>query len=394
MDYFKEKKYYIVSFFYYLYVLFLSFMVDGNSFNSNYNVACWGFYLFLLVLFFYKKTFILYFFSKKLLFFYLFVFFITVSAVITPLDFYQSWVGLFKIYSLFLFGFLTIFLMRENVVNFIVVCNILVFSALIHVFIILRMWFSLLSPMDYDWVGGLYFSNNIRNFTDYMSICFFCSLFLIGFYKKNMFKFFFIIISIFILTFILWSGSRAAYVGVSIGLMFYLYFLKNNYFNFLIFFMIFCSTLISLCFGTNHPSLGIFRAYSQLDNNVDHFSSGRLAIYEKILEYFSYHPILGYGGEAVRQLNIYGRVQAHNSILQILIEFGLVGLVGCIILFYKAFSEFNFKGMPLKEVFIMALLLNVFVSSLFNGGAYYGVILILACFFVMAIYADKNLRIG
>nr|WP_277606583.1 O-antigen ligase family protein [Acinetobacter higginsii] len=227
-----------------------------------------------------------------------------------------------------------------------------------------------------------------------MSICFFCSLFLIDFYEKYVFKVIFIVISIFILTFLLWSGSRTAYVGVSIGLIFYLYFLKKNNSYFLTVFMIFCSTLISLCFTTNHPSLGIFRAYAQLGNNVDHFSSGRLAIYEKLLEYFSYHPIWGYGGEAVRQLNVYGRVQAHNSVLQILIEFGLVGLVGCIILFYRFFSEFNFKGMPLKEIFIMALLLNVFVSSLFNGGAYYGVILILACFFVTTIYADKNLRTG
>ncbi|ENX38212.1 O-antigen ligase family protein [Acinetobacter sp. NIPH 2100] len=389
MDFIKERKDYIISFFYYIYVFSVSFMVDGNSFSSNYNISCWGGYLFVLVLCVYKKLFISSLLSKKKLFVYLFMFVILFSAITTPLDFNQSLIGLFKIYSVFLFGFLTLFLMRKHIVDFIVVCNILVFAALTHVLIILHLWFSLLSPMDYDWVGGLYFSNNIRNFTDYMSICFFCSLFLIDFYKKYTLKIFFIIISIFILTFILWSGSRTAYVGVSIGLIFYLYFLKSNYFNFLVVFMIFCSTLFSLYFATNHPSLGIFRAYSQL-NNVDHFSSGRISVYEKVLEYFSYYPVWGYGGEAIRQLNIYGRVQAHNSILQILIEFGLVGLICFLILFYRFFSKLNLKNMQQKELFIVALLLNVFSSSIFNGGAYYGVILILTSFFVVAICTDKK----
>lgn len=392
MQFLQEKKDILMSVIYYGYVFFISFMVSGNSFFSNYNISYSFLYILVAAFLFYKKELFFFLFSRNTAPVFIMLALFSISALLTPLNLYYSYVGVFKIYSVVFLGFLTCFLMTKKVIDFFGMCLVLAASGLIHVLIILYMWFTLASPQDYDWVRGLYFSNNIRNFSDYMSICFFCSLFLIDFYKKNIMKFLFLITSILILSFIFWSGSRAAYLGVFSGFLFYIYYFRRFKVFCLVFCVVICSIVFSLFFQTNHPSLGIFRIYSKLGQDINGVSSGRLEVYKQVLDYFSYHPIWGYGGEAVGQLNVYGRIQAHNSILQILIEYGLVGLIYITFLFSRFVGSFKHDELTFKQVLIIIILLNIFISSLLNSGGYYVTTLSFMCLFIAAIYAEQQLK--
>ncbi|NKG35887.1 O-antigen ligase family protein [Acinetobacter junii] len=382
----------ILAYFFYFYIFILSFIVGKVSFDSNFNTAYSVVYLVVLVLFFYGKDFFfsIFSYSNKYIFFLILVF--SISSFLTPLVFFKSMIGLFKIYSVILFGFVSYFLIGRNIVNIYKVFVCISMSGFVHVLIILWMWFTLLDPKNYDWVSGLYFSNNIRNFTDYISISFFCSYFLMIRSDEKIFKFLFGFISFFILTCIVWSGSRTAYIGIFFGLFFVFCFFSNLKLFIQTSLIIIFSVLSSFLFLTNHSSLGLFRVYYKLQGNVNEISSGRLAVYKDILEYFSYYPIFGYGGEAVKQLSIYGRAQAHNNILQILIEYGIVGLAFVFLLSFKFIKDcYNCKKNNI-EIFSIAMIINIVFASFFNGGFYYAIILIFMCLFFGVFYAAKNIK--
>lgn len=382
-----------ICFLYYSYIFLIGFMNSPNSFFGNLNITYNIVYVVVFSFLFYKKEFFMSIFSKKNKYIFIMLFSFLLSTIFTPLDLYQSWVGFLKICSVTTLGLLTCFLISKGIVDIIKISVLIAVSGLIHVFILLWMWFTLPSPQDYNWVSGLYFSNNIRNFTDYISICFFCALFLAIFFQKNIIKAIFLVTSFFLLTCIIWSGSRTAYLGILGGLVFFIYCSKSLRVLALSSILVICSIVTSLFFQTNNSSLGLFRTYYKLQNNADAISSGRLTIYKELLEYISYHPIFGYGGEAVRQLDIYGRAQAHNSILQILIEFGVIGLICLIILLIKMLTKVKCHNMKKTEIFIISVLLNILISSLFNGGFYYAIVLALMCVFVGAFYAENsNLR--
>ncbi len=382
-----------ICFLYYSYIFLIGFMNSPNSFFGNLNIAYNIVYVVVFSFLFYKNEFFMSIFSKKNKYIFIMLFSFLLSTIFTPLDLYQSWIGFLKICSVTTLGLLTCFLISKGVVDIIKISILIAVSGLIQVFILLWMWFTLPSPQDYDWVSGLYFFNNIRNFTDYISICFFCALFLVTFSQKNIIKVVFLVTSFFLLTCIIWSGSRTAYIGVFGGLVFFIYYSKNLRIFALSSFLVIFSIVSSLFFQTNNSSLGFFRTYYKIQYNPDAISSGRLTIYKELLEYIGYYPVLGYGGEAVRQLNIYGRAQAHNSVLQILIEFGFLGLICFIVLLIKMISKINYHNMNKIEILIISVLLNILILSFFNGGFYYTIILALMCVFVGAFYAeDYNLR--
>lgn len=379
-----------ICFLYYSYIFLIGFMNSPNSFFGNLNIAYNIVYVVVFSFLFYKKEFFMSIFSKKNKYIFIMLFSFLLSTIFTPLDLYQSWVGFLKICSVTTLGLLTCFLISKGIVDIIKISVLIAVSGLVQVFILLWMWFTLPYPQDYDWVSGLYFFNNIRNFADYISICFFCALFLATFSHKNIIKVVFLVVSFFLLTCIIWSGSRTAYIGVFGGLVFFIYYSKNIRVFALSLFLVILSTVSSLFFQTNNSSLGFFRTYYKLQNNPDAISSGRLAIYKELLEYICYYPVLGYGGEAVRQLNIYGRAQAHNSVLQILIEFGFLGLLCLIILLIKMVYKIKCHNINKTEILIISVLLNIFISSSFNGGFYYAIVLALMCVFVGAFYAEDN----
>ncbi len=81
--------------------------------------------------------------------------------------------------------------------------------------------------------------------------------------------------------------------------------------------------------------------------------------------------------------------QIHNSILQVLLEFGLIGLILVFCVFLRIFFDLRKIKINKMNIFYIAIVTNVFISSLFNGGAYYVVTLSLFCIFFAILYSEK-----
>lgn len=89
-------------------------------------------------------------------------------------------------------------------------------------------------------------------------------------------------------------------------------------------------------------------------------------------------PFFGYGAESFGSVHsFYGGsashlVQAHNIILQVLIEFGATGLLILSIIFIINFFKTNQITRPLTDqTLFIAIVINYLTIGLFDGVAYY-----------------------
>lgn len=178
---------------------------------------------------------------------------------------------------------------------------------------------------------------------------------------------FYEITSIIFLSFILWSGSRSAYISLFFVTIYLFYFSTDKFKHITktvtIFFI---SLVISLLFSIKNNVFGIQRIQN-------YSSSGRTEIWLETLNHIIKKPFLGYGADSFSLImNNYGRnyYQAHNFILQILIEFGFIGFIIIIFNFYKYGKNIKFNINPDQNLFI-AILINYFIIGLFDGVAYY-----------------------
>ena len=70
-----------------------------------------------------------------------------------------------------------------------------------------------------------------------------------------------------------------------------------------------------------------FLGYSESGGDINNLLSGRLDVFENVIEQINKHPILG-NGVTYEKL---GLIRAHNIFLQILYENGIIGFLGFIL---------------------------------------------------------------
>lgn len=369
-------------------LLFIGFGSYSNGFANNINIAYSFLYLFCVVLMFNGEDLVFGLEKKKFVIITLMFFSFSLSCFYSNFD-SEIWYRLFCIFSSIFLGYVLYVVFKKNIIDFYGVNFILGLIGLVHVFVLLFTWFSVSDPENYNWVTGIPFFSNIRHLADFISICFFSALFVFIFSNNKKVKFLYLMISVFILACILWSGSRAAYVSVFFSSL--IIFFRLNKYNKIYLLSIFSFAIISsLFFKTNNPYLGILRSFSHSFNgSVNQVSTGRFELYKEVLVWFSYKPLLGYGGEAVRLLNL-GFLQAHNSVLQILIEFGFIGFIFVLTIFYIFYRDFKKTKLNNKQIFCISIVVNIIVASFFNGGAYYVVTMSLMCLYLAGLYLEKN----
>lgn len=91
-------------------------------------------------------------------------------------------------------------------------------------------------PYFYDWVYQIGFFGNIRYVTILTSIGLICSLYLM--LKANhLKKLLFLILSTLIMSFILWSGTRSVYIGLTLISLYFIYTSTNKLKNVLFFYL-------------------------------------------------------------------------------------------------------------------------------------------------------------
>lgn len=379
-------------------LLFIGFgSVGANGFYNNLSIVYSFIYLFILtIIYFHKEIFYNLNTNNTLYICMMFLGFLVSCSLSNLKDDFYNWMRLFFIFASVVFGYFSYILLKEKVIGFKLINQMLALIGIGHVLILLKIWFSLPQPENFNWVNGLYFFNNIRHLTDFISICFLSSLILFSTSEKFWTKFFWILCSVIILSCIFWTGSRAAYIGLFFAIIYYVVFRKGFFKNIsLVGSIVLVSMWLSTLFNVNNSSLGLFRSVTRsVGDSVNQVSSGRLNVYHTVFEWFTYHPIWGNGGEAVRQIGIYhGQqklAQAHNSILQILVEFGIVGLISVILVLYRIYGDFKFSNLNINQNFSIVILINIAVSSFFNGGAYYVVTMSLFCLFLAVLYVENQ----
>ncbi|MBJ8551669.1 O-antigen ligase family protein [Acinetobacter bereziniae] len=380
----------------YLLLLFiLGFSSTGSAFYNNYNPTVYMFYFIIPFLFFYKKEIVENIDYKLTILLLVMVCLFIVSSLISPLnDSFEIWWRLIGIITCIVFGYITKILLDLKAISFICINQLLTLIGLGHVIFLLYMWNSVDHPFSYNWVENLYFFTNIRHLADLLSICYFSALFLFLLNKGNV-KYFYLISSIIILSCIFWSGSRAAYLGIFIAWSaLFIYLNKKKLFIFIISLSFTIAVYISTFFNVASASLGFFRSFHRsVQGNANEISSSRLDLYQQIFDWFLLRPYWGYGGEAVRNLKVFlGEQQigqAHNAVLQILIEYGLIGFIATTAVVVVIFKKIITQKNKIK-IMCIAMLLNIFGASLLNGGAYYIIIIALFSVFVAIAYSEED----
>lgn len=385
---------------FYLTLVFIGVGSTGAGMQNNINISYGFLYFFILMSIFFNKEIIeninLKIFTPILVM--LISFFIS-SIFSTFGNSNEVWLRYYAILSCVLFSYFSYILIIYNYFNYKNIFIIVGLVGFFHTCVLLNIWFSQDNPKLFNWVNGIPYFSNIRHLADFLSISFICSflLFLSAISKRA--KFLWFIISISILSCVFWTGSRAAYISLIFSVVFLIFFSKNKLINiFFTVFLIVVSVIISLLFQTNNNNLGLFRSANRsIGSDLNDISSGRVELYKNILEWFIYHPVWGNGGEAVKSIGIYQGpnnliAQAHNSILQILVEFGLMGFFCFLFIFFRIFSIFKYEKINEVYVACSAIIINIIIASLFNGGAYYVVTISLMCLFLAISFSYKKLN--
>lgn len=381
-------------------MLIIGFGSLGGGAYNNYNISLSFLYFFIFIIYHYRIEVFKYFNMKILISILLMLGLFFISCLFPTFENYTDiWERYYAIASCFIFSYLSYILLRKKDIDFYLIFKLLAIIGFFHVLFLLFMWLYLQDPKNYNWTSGLYFFSNIRHLIDFLTICFLCALTLFIHYPSKLFiKWGGAAIAAVILGCVIWSGSRAAYVGLIPSLILLVWQTRKNYWNLIgLFFIFLFSLYFPTLFDTSSKDLGFSQAiHRSTQGSVEQASTGRLDLYKHVFEWFSYHPIWGNGAEAMTQMEIYiGNLsifQAHNSILQVLVEFGVAGLFGVLYVFYILLMEFKGRQLNEKQFFSLVIIINILTAALFNGGAYYVVTISLMGLFVAIIFAEEKIK--
>lgn len=181
-------------------------------------------------------------------------------------------------------------------------------------------------------------------------------------------------------SFLTWLGGRGAVFSFLISIiliMLAFIYLKNIALKIIIFLFILSvlSSIVSIPFSIfEWNGMHRFLIGFEESASLDKFSSGRLSMWEDTLVLILQQPFLGYGADAYRFLGPTSHYQPHNFVLQILLEFGLLGL-----LFLGAFFSLIVKksigklivNKDQNSILALILIISLFVHGLLDGTIYH-----------------------
>lgn len=306
---------------------------------------------------------------------------------------FNSWLRVLNLTSLVLFARASYIFFGQYHENIKYILFIFPIIGLIHIAIIIKKWILLDNPYLYNWVYEIGFFGNIRYVTILISTGLICNLYLM--LKSNhLKKLLFLLSSIFIMSFIFWSGTRSVYISITLVSLYFIYISIDKLKHTIIFLLLaITSIFLATRFPVDNSSLGLER--------VSNFStSGRIEIWIDTIHYIVQKPFIGYGAESFGKVHsFYGGtashlVQAHNMILQILIEFGAIGLTIVAILFFIQLIKLKRIAQTLNEqTLFIAIILNYLIIGLFDGVAYYSFSLyFLALMFALLRITPKSIN--
>lgn len=175
-----------------------------------------------------------------------------------------------------------------------------------------------------------------------------------------------IILNIYIL---LSGGGKGAFVMV-IALFFLNFYKQIKIRNLLILFVLFFiglinSSYISNLLAKNSGSGRILVLFSSSD--ISEISSGRNNIYNEALELIIDRCFLGNGtGSVLYDIGYY----AHNMFLDILLDWGFIGLILCVLVLFQVCRKYFIMKNDEKVFFLFSIFLMSFIHLMFSGSFY------------------------
>ncbi|MDG3065709.1 O-antigen ligase family protein [Thauera mechernichensis] len=188
------------------------------------------------------------------------------------------------------------------------------------------------------------------------------------------------------LSILLWSGGRGAFLAALVGLFaLSLHFSPRRHARG--WGTLLVGTVLALAlsahFDIGQRSMGWLGAFerSATAASLDQLSTSRLTIWSHLLPYIAERPLLGWGGEGF--LAVWtkgGAVQAHNGLLQLLIEWGAIGALLVLLslgwLTTKGLrmycAQLGHGKMPAELVLGVALTMGLWALSIVDGVFYHG----------------------
>ncbi len=264
-----------------------------------------------------------------------------------------------------------------------------------------------LKNIDYNWILGTLFYDNIRHF-GYTQAIVTPLIFLLILSKSKLLHCTGILCLSLSWFIILWSGGRGTFFSLMLLTVIVLpIFVSKHKKRICIsnFIAIAIGSYLAFLLSANHPSLGIERLFFLADStnkfdSVNSYSSGRLQLWIDIIKNFDpVQLVFGYGSDMFRFSNDLTGVaksvtHPHNIILQITYSFGITGILACIYISLSLKKYFQKKLTDTSKIYLTSLS-SLIISSLIDGGLYHSYSLfqfaiVVALFFSTIIPADAD----
>ncbi len=207
----------------------------------------------------------------------------------------------------------------------------------------------------------------------------------------------------------MWSGTRAAIVGVFAALM-VACFAMVRWPTFGSFAKLVGATLLGIALSalafTPDSSFGVLdlgRMFGDPSANANAISSGRMDIWKAVLTKFSESPLFGWGEGAMFwnvKLETGAHLQPHNSIVQFLFSWGAIATAAAAFVMIRALWTLHSNVRHVPTMLAPLMLVDcTLVMSLFDGVLYFSRMIMLGamgmalCFALLSAHAAKKDRL-
>ncbi|WP_443191477.1 O-antigen ligase family protein [Pseudomonas indica] len=260
------------------------------------------------------------------------------------------------------------------------------FGVFSYALILSEAWMGMADPWSYDWFLSPPLYQHIRHLGYFLCVGLVVSAWAVISSTDGRYRILSWLVYLLAGSMLLWSGGRGAFlasIGGGVTLMgMSTPWRAGRVWAWLLIGMLLAFVLSAL-FAVEHPGLGWLSALvrSESADSLNRLSSSRLWIWTHLLDYILQRPWFGWGGDGFRLVWNFGKIsQAHNGLIQLLLEWGVVGtlLIGIplgwlLIEGGRAYLGARSGSLEKEGIALgMGIVVSLLMLSMVDGVLYYG----------------------